>query len=89
MATAAQVKSVSKQECERMAKSLADLSSLPQDCREYIERQRRLKAAFDGASPADRAGIRARQTGSLTHAQLQRRWTSRRDPLDKNKNKSK
>lgn len=36
-------------------------------------------------APQAKTVIRARETGRLTHAQLQRRWTSRENPLKERK----
>jgi hypothetical protein len=75
----------SKRECESFA-ALSSVQELPAQCQEYpsvkVVLQRRNKSnyavAFAGMSPADASeAMTARETGKLTHAQFQRRLTTR------------
>ncbi|KAG5191953.1 hypothetical protein JKP88DRAFT_217152 [Tribonema minus] len=72
-------------ECLRLSKLIADVTELPASCRAYIDKQHAVQKAHDGAggNMAARATIAKHSTAArgLTHAQLQRRWTTGRDPL--------
>ena len=75
----------SKGECESLA-AMSGVRDLPVQCQEYpsvkammLKRNKSNYAiAFAGMSPADAASaMAARESGSMTHAQFQRRLTTR------------
>eukprot|EP01084_Bolivina_argentea_P042375 78134_1 len=70
-------------ECLRLAKTLKDTSILPASCQKYLEENSNAKKAYEGgtSSMAARGAVAKSTKSRASHAQLQRRWTSRRDPL--------
>ena len=69
---------------------MADHTQLPASCKDYIDKHLAVQKAYEGmgGGAAAKAAVLAKQgTGGkgITQAQLTRRWTSRRDPLEKKK----
>mmetsp|Transcript_34793 Transcript_34793/g.71067 ORF Transcript_34793/g.71067 Transcript_34793/m.71067 type:complete len:90 (-) Transcript_34793:275-544(-) len=73
-----------EQYCESIVSKIKSIAELPVECKAYANVvaavQKKEKAgAFAGLSPGEAAAAaRARQTGRLNQAQLQRRMTTRR-----------
>ncbi|CAM9882335.1 unnamed protein product, partial [Laminaria digitata] len=85
------VSEVSFDECMKLARELKDFSQLPLSCRQYLDKKAVLHQACEGMTGDQVAQVSVARNSkigrNMTHAQLQRRWTSRENPLRKNSRK--
>ena len=76
-------KKYSQKSCELLAAKVNSVAELPAECREIpavVESVQKKVAAFDGMTPKSAAdAARARRGGRESHAQIQRRMTTRRE----------
>jgi len=75
-------------QCKKISLKVSDVRNLPIECRKHAEivqsivsrntEKKDYAKAFQGMSPGEAAAaMRARETGKLSHAQIQRRMTKR------------
>ncbi|CAM9696955.1 unnamed protein product [Ascophyllum nodosum] len=71
----------------KLARELKDFSRLPRSCRQFLDKKAVLHQACEGMTGDQVAHVakarNAKIGRNMTHAQLQRRWTSRENPLRK------
>ncbi|CAM9515019.1 unnamed protein product [Pylaiella littoralis] len=79
------------EECMKLAQDLKDVSLLPVSCRQYLDKKAVLNRACEGMTGDQVAQVSVARNSkigrNMTHAQLQRRWTARENPLRKNSRK--
>eukprot|EP00178_Gracilaria_changii_P005076 TRINITY_DN18212_c0_g1_i1.p4 TRINITY_DN18212_c0_g1~~TRINITY_DN18212_c0_g1_i1.p4 ORF type:complete len:108 (-),score=17.68 TRINITY_DN18212_c0_g1_i1:448-771(-) len=82
---------VSFEECMKLAQEFKEFSRLPLSCRQYLDKKAVLHQACEGMTGDQVAQVSVARNSkigrNMTHAQLQRRWTARENPLRKNSRK--